>query len=418
MDRLPNCPKRLNFAKAPHTVTEILLAALIGALLGAFLAWLIMSRYHSGLSDTFTALSSHALKANNESFLQLATQSLQNFQQRAAGDLDQRTKAMEQLVKPIQESLGKVDQKLAQIEEVRKTSYSALNEQLRGLVQDHLPQLRQETASLAKALRQPAARGRWGEIQLKRVVEMAGMLEHCDFVEQQSETTADGRLRPDLIVRMPGGKQIIIDAKVPLAAYLEANETQDDAAREALLIKHAQQIRTHISQLGRKSYWDSITPTPEFVFMFLPGEAIYSAALQQDPGLIEFGADERVIPATPTTLIALLKSVAYGWRQEALAVNAAEISALGKELYERVGTLAEHWHNVGRKLGSAVDAYNKSVGTLEGRVLASARRFRDLKAVPGDRELLDQEQIEHQVRLLAASELNAEQSKGTPEDGA
>ena len=399
-------------------MTEILLAAVIGALLGAFLTWLILSRHHSRLSDTFTALSSHALKANNESFLQLATQSLQTFQQRAAGDLDQRTKAMEQLVKPIQESLGKVDQKLAQIEEVRKTSYSALNEQLRGLVQDHLPQLRQETASLAKALRQPAARGRWGEIQLKRVVEMAGMLEHCDFVEQQSETTADGRLRPDLIVRMPGGKQIIIDAKVPLAAYLEANETQDDAAREALLVKHAQQIRTHISQLGRKSYWDSITPTPEFVFMFLPGEAIYSAALQQDPGLIEFGADERVIPATPTTLIALLKSVAYGWRQEALAVNAAEISALGKELYERVGTLAEHWHNVGRKLGSAVDAYNKSVGTLEGRVLASARRFRDLKAVPGDRELLDQEQIEHQVRLLAASELSAEQSKGMPEDGA
>jgi len=398
-------------------MTQILLAALVGALLGAFVTWLIMSRQNSRLADTFNALSSTALKANNESFLQLATQSLQTFQQRATSDLDQRNKSMEQLVKPIQDSLSKVDQKLAQIEEVRKTTYSALNEQLRGLVQDHLPQLRQETASLAKALRQPAARGRWGEIQLKRVVEMAGMLEHCDFVEQQSETTADGRLRPDLIVRMPGGKQIIIDAKVPLAAYLEANETQDDAAREALLVKHAQQIRTHISQLGRKSYWDSITPTPEFVFMFLPGEAIYSAALQQDPGLIEFGAEEKVIPATPTTLIALLKSVAYGWRQEALAVNAAEISALGKELYERVGTLAEHWHNVGRKLGSAVDAYNKSVGTLEGRVLASARRFRDLKAVPADRELLDQEQIEHQVRLLAASELNAEQSKGTPEGG-
>jgi DNA recombination protein RmuC len=386
-------------------MTEIILAAILGALVGAFFTWLVMSRQRSGLTESFTAISANALKANNESFLQLAQQSLQNFQQRAAGDLDQRTKTMEQLVKPIQESLGKVDLKLAQIEEVRKTSYSALNEQLRGLTQDFLPQLRQETASLAKALRQPAARGRWGEIQLKRVVEMAGMLDHCDFVEQQSETTADGRLRPDMIVRMPGGKQIIIDAKVPLAAYLEANEAQDDATRETLLAKHAQQIRTHISQLGRKSYWDSITPTPEFVFMFLPGEAIYSAALQQDPGLIEFGADEKVIPATPTTLIALLKAVAYGWRQEALALNAAEISALGKELYERVGNLAEHWHNVGRKLGSAVEAYNKSVGTMEGRVLSSARKFRDLKAVASDHEITAPQQIEHQVRVLAAAEL-------------
>jgi DNA recombination protein RmuC len=234
---------------------------------------------------------------------------------------------------------------------------------------------------------------------------MAGMLEHCDFVQQQSGESDEGRLRPDVIVRLPGGKQIVIDAKVPLAAYLEAAETQDDTVRDAHLVRHMQQVRAHMTQLGRKAYWESFEPTPEFVVMFLPGEAFFSAALQQDPALIEFGVNEKVIPATPTTLIALLRAVAYGWRQEALAVNAAEISALGKELYLRIGNLAEHWHVVGRRLGSAVAAYNSSVGTLEGRVLSSARRFRDLKAVSGEQELKDQEQIDQQVRLLAAAEL-------------
>ena len=361
------------------------------------------------LADTFKALAANSLQSNNESFLQLASESLQRFQDNARGDLDARTQAVATLVKPIQEQLGKVDEKLADIERVRHTSYAALNEQLRGLVQDHIPQLRHETASLVKALRQPAARGRWGEMQLKRVVEMAGMLEHCDFVQQPSQTIDEARLRPDVIVRLPGGKQIIIDAKVPLAAFLEAAEAQDDVTRDAHLARHVQQVRHHMSALGRKAYWESFEPTPEFVVMFLPGEAFFSAALQSDPALIEFGVAEKVILATPTTLIALLRSVSYGWRQEKLAVNAAEISALGKDLYTRIGNLAEHWHTVGRRLGSAVDAYNKSVGTLEGRVLTSARRFRDLKAVTDGSELKDQEQIEHQVRLLSAAEL------GTPE---
>lgn len=361
------------------------------------------------LTDAFSALSANALKANNDSFLQLANESMQKFQEHAKGDLEARGKAVESLVEPIRESLTRVDGKLGEIERERQTSYAALNEQLRGLVQEHLPLLRQETTSLVKALRQPAARGRWGEMQLKRVVEMAGMLSHCDFIEQQSGDTDDGKLRPDLIVRLPGGKQIVVDAKAPLIAYLDAAETNDDAVREAQLARHAQQVRTHMSALGRKAYWEAFEPTPEFVVMFLPGESFFSAALQQDPGLIEYGVNEKVIPATPTTLIALLRGVAYGWRQEALALNAAQIASLGKELFDRVGTLAEHWQAVGGKLGGAVEAYNKSVATLESRVLPSVRKFRDLKAVAAESEIEELIALDQSPRTLTAPELTVNQ---------
>jgi DNA recombination protein RmuC len=263
--------------------------------------------------------------------------------------------------------------------------------------------LRSETSNLVKALRQPTVRGRWGEMQLRRVVEMAGMLDHCDFVEQPSETTEDGRLRPDLIVKLPGGKQIIIDAKAPVSAYLEAAEATDDETRQVQLARHAQQVRTHMSALGRKAYWETFTPTPELVIMFLPGEMFFSAALQADPGLIEFGVSEKVVPATPTTLISLLRAVAYGWRQEALAVNAQEIAALGKQIYERISTLAGHWNDVGLRLGKAVEAYNKSVVTLESRVLNSARRFGDLKVANTEIETI--EPIGVLPRALQAPEL-------------
>ncbi len=359
------------------------------------------------LMNAFRALSAEALQANNDSFLKLATSSMEKFQELAKGDLEARSKAVESLVLPLRESLTRVDGKLGEIELERQKAYSALNEQVRGLIQEHIPQLRSETAGLIKALRQPAARGRWGEIQLRRVVEMAGMLGHCDFIEQRSENTGDGTLRPDLIVRLPGNKQIIVDAKVPLAAYLEAAETHDDAAREAHLARHVQQVRNHMTQLGRKAYWAAFEPTPEFVIMFLPGEAFFSSALQQDPSLIEHGVGEKVIPATPTTLIALLRAVAYGWRQEALAINAAEIAKLGKDLYERIGKLGEHWTRVGDRLGKAVDAYNQSVATLEGRVLPTARKFRDLKAVPTDADIEAVPQVEKQARMLAAEELTA-----------
>ncbi|HZF24877.1 MAG TPA: DNA recombination protein RmuC [Steroidobacteraceae bacterium] len=255
----------------------------------------------SSLSNAFKALSAEALRSNNQEFLRLATTSMEKFQETAKGDLEARQKAVDSLMQPIRDSLQKVDGKLGEIERTRESAYSALHEQLRGLVETQLPMLRSETSSLVKALRQPTVRGRWGEMQLRRVVEMAGMVEYCDFIEQESTATEDGRLRPDLIVKLPGGKQIIIDAKAPVSAYLEAAEAADDDARQVHLARHAQQVRAHMTALGRKAYWDNFSPTPEFVVMFLPGEMFFSAALQEDAELIEFGVAEKVIPATPTT---------------------------------------------------------------------------------------------------------------------
>jgi DNA recombination protein RmuC len=357
------------------------------------------------LSDAFNALSAEALKSNNQAFIDLATATLAKFQEGAKSDLEARQKAVDELVRPLRESLQKVDGALGDIEKARLSAYSALSEQLKGLVETHLPMLRSETANLVKALRQPSVRGRWGEIQLRRVVEMAGMLEHCDFVEQESRTTSEGRLRPDLIVRLPGGKSIVVDAKAPVAAYLNAAESCDEATQQAALADHARQVRDHVVALARKGYWEQFDPTPEFVVLFLPGEMFFSAALQQDPALIEFAAEQHVIPATPTTLISLLKAVAYGWRQEALAQNAREVAELGKQLYERIASLAQHWGEVGQRLDRAVESYNRSVATLETRVLVSARRLRELKAAPGHAEIPTPEPVERSTRALQAIEL-------------
>lgn len=359
----------------------------------------------TALSDAFKALSADALKSNNQAFLDLAKATLEKHQESAKGDLEARQKAVDELVRPLRESLQQVDGKLGEMEKARIGAYAALNEQLKSLVDTHLPALHGETANLVKALRQPAVRGRWGEIQLKRVVEMAGMLEHCDFTEQESRTTEEGRVRPDLIVRLPGGKQIVVDAKAPTDAYLRAVEVVDETEQRALLTEHAAQVRSHIVALGRKSYWEQFETTPEFVVLFLPGEVFFSAALQQDPALIELGVNERVIPATPTTLIALLRAVAYGWRQEALAQNAQEVAELGRQLYERIASLAGHWRDVGDRLDKAVEAYNRSVGTLESRVLVSARRFRELRAAPEGMEIEAIEPVERKTRELQALEL-------------
>jgi len=352
------------------------------------------------LSNTFKALSAEALKSNNSQFLELAKSNLEKFQSDAKSDLEARQKAVEALIAPLNKSLEQVDGKLGELEKSRIASYAALDQQLKGLVETHLPRLQSETANLVKALRQPQVRGRWGEIQLKRVVEMAQMLEYCDFVEQESRNTEDGRLRPDMVVRLPGGKQVVVDAKTPLTAYLEAAEATDEAVQKAKLLDHSRQVRDHMTALGRKAYWEQFQPSPEFVVMFLPGEMFFSSALQQDPSLIEFGVNEKVIPATPTTLIALLRAVSYGWRQEALAKNAQEVADLGKQLYERIASLADHWGTVGQRLDQAVKSYNDSVASLESRVLVSARRLRDLKAGAEDVEVASIEPVERNARKL------------------
>lgn len=365
----------------------------------------LLNEAQAVLSDAFRALSADALKSNNQAFIELAKATLEKFQEGAKGDLEARRKAVDELVRPLRESLEKVDGKLGEIEKARIEAYSELNVQLKGLVETHLPMLRSETANLVKALRQPTVRGRWGEIQLKRVVEMAGMLDHCDFLEQENRTTEEGRFRPDLIVRLPGGKTIVVDAKAPVTAYLDAAESEDETIQKTRLADHARQVRTHMAALGRKAYWEQFEQTPEFVVLFLPGEMFFSAALQQDPGLIEFGVDEGVIPATPTTLISLLKAVAYGWRQEALAKNAQEVAELGRQLFERITTLAGHWTKLGDRLGGAVDAYNSATSTLESRVLVSARKLSLLKAAPEDAEIDIIEPLDRTPRLLQAAEV-------------
>ena len=337
----------------------------------------LLNKTQQQLEKNFKALSSQALVANNQSFLDLATSTLTNFQQQAQGDLENRQQAINQMVQPLQESLQKVDSKIEQLEQKRSGAYARLDEQLKSLLTSQL-KLESETGNLVRALRTPAVRGRWGEIQLRKVVEMAGMVNYCDFVEQ--ETADSGRLRPDMIIKLPNGRNIIVDSKAPLQAYLESLEANDDQQRTAHLAHHARQIRDHLQKLAAKNYWEQFQPTPEFVVLFLPGETFFSAALAQDPALIEAGVDQKVLLATPTTLIALLRSVAYGWRQEQLSENAAAISQLGRELYDRLATLTQHFTLMGKNLERAVDSYNKGMASLDSRVLVSARKFKELGA--------------------------------------
>jgi DNA recombination protein RmuC len=356
-------------------------------------------RAASDLQNAFKALAAEALQTNNSTFLQVAQETLKRFQSDARGDLDARQKAVVDLVTPVRESLSKVDAQIQQMEIARGEAYGDLKAQVQSLILTQ-KELQSETGNLVRALRTPNVRGRWGEIQLRRVVEIAGMLPFCDFAEQETITTDAGRFRPDLVVKLPGGKNVVVDAKTPLDAFLGAFESTDEEVRRKSLMNHARQVRDHMETLSSKKYWEQFEATPEFVVMFLPGETFFSAALEQDPGLIEQGVLQRVIPASPTTLIALLKAVAYGWNQEKLARNAHEISALGKELHERLRKLAGHITAVGTNLDRAVEAYNQAVGSLENRVLVSARKFTELGASVAE-DIPELEPIETTARALS-----------------
>ena len=359
------------------------------------------------LREAFQSLAADALNSNRSAFLDLARASFEGLQKEAALQFDSRQKAIDGLVQPIAETLKKVDVKLAEAERERVDAYARLAERVSALG---------STAdSLSRALRTPAVRGRWGEMQLRRVVEIAGMLQRCDFDEQPPLHGDNGRLRPDLIVHLPGGKQIVVDAKSPLEAFLDAQEAPDEEDRAVRLQAHARQVRDHMDRLGNKAYWEALATSPEFVVMFLPGETLFSAALQHDVRLIEYGLNQRVLLASPITLIALLTTIAHSWRQEALTENFREVAALGKDLYDRLATFAGHLNEVRKKLDGAVQSYNQAAGSFESRVLVTARRMKDLNVTTAE-ELPPAETIDTVPRVLRQIGLMGLPENATTED--
>lgn len=350
------------------------------------------------LQRSFSALAADALKSSNEAFLQLAQETLKQHHIVARGELAQREKAVENLVLPIRQALEKTEQQIRQLEKERKEAYGSLHRHLESLTQTQ-QQLHNETRNLVQALRRPEVRGQWGELTLKRLVELAGLVEHCDFYEQENISTDDGRLRPDMIVRLPGGREIVVDVKTPLDAYLNAIEAGDDATRQQQLERHARNVRTRVRELAAKNYWDQFSRAPDFVVLFIPGEQFLSSALDFDRELLEDALEQKIILATPTTLVALLRAVAYGWRQEQLTENAEKIRAGGEALYKRLATFSEHLSRLGRSLDSTVSHFNKAVGSYDAKVLPGARKLAEM-GVGGNKDAPEVEQVEKGVREI------------------
>src|SRR3954452_11429846 len=378
-------------------LTYLLLGLVVGFVLGALVVRALSARDELRARDAFAALSQQALSDASASFLDLASATLGRHNAVSAGDLELRKQAVDSMVAPLRDQLEAVTRTLAQLEASRRGAYAGLTQQLRGLA-DAQQQLRTETSTLTTALRAPSVRGRWGELQLRRVVELAGMVPHCDYDEQPHSTGDVGVLRPDMVIRMPGGGSVVVDSKVPLEAFLMVGGAPDEATRKQSLQHHARQLRQHVEVLAAKAYWQRFQPAPELVVLFVPGDQILAAALEADPDLYERAIRSQVLLAGPTSLIGLLRTIAYGWRQEALADNARAVGDLGRELHSRLVKMTEHIDKVGGALDSAVSHYNAAVGTLESRVLVSARRFAELAVT--DEELPTPRQIDKVARQI------------------
>lgn len=358
----------------------------------------LLAKAEEKLKDTFKSLSSEALKSNNSSFLELANATFEKLRESAKGDLKQREEAITGLVNPINEGLKKFDERIQEMEKGRIAQISSVSELIQSLTQAN-QQTRLETRNLVSALRSPNVRGQWGELQLRRTIEIAGMVNYCDFVEQKEIGGEEVKLRPDVVIRLPNNREVVIDSKAPLNAYLEANETNDPDLREVKLKLHARMIRDHLKRLGQKSYYEHLKESPEFVVLFLPGEVFYSSALEQDPGLIEYGVDHKVLIATPTTLIAMLKAIAYGWKNQEIAEKAGEISKVGRDLYESVVIMLDHLSKVRKSLNQTVVSFNSTIRSTDKRLLPKIRKFKSLSAGT-EKEIPEIKMIDESIDLV------------------